>query len=84
MHELHPDAELDAALARHAVDDEILQNAPQGGGATKALIAKRGCTARPRWCRRRVKVFARRAVGRSAPRADGFPRQTQPANWMPQ
>ena len=82
VHELHPDAELDAALA-HTLH-EILQNAPQAVAATKALIAKSRLHSPASLVQEAAEVFSRAALS-----VEGTEGQTaflakRKANWMPQ
>ncbi len=82
VHELHPDAALDEALARTLND--ILQNAPQAVAATKALIAKARLHSPASLIQEAAEVFSRAALS-----AEGTEGQTaflarRKANWMPQ
>jgi isohexenylglutaconyl-CoA hydratase len=82
VHELHPDAALDAALARTL--HEILQNAPQAVAATKALMAKARLHSPASLIQEAAEVFSRAALS-----AEGTEGQTaflgkRKANWMPQ
>jgi len=82
VHELHPDAALDAALARTL--HEILQNAPQAVAATKALIAKARLHSPASMIQEAAEVFSRAALS-----AEGTEGQTaflgkRKAHWMPQ
>jgi isohexenylglutaconyl-CoA hydratase len=61
VHEVHPDAALDAALAR--VLHELLQCAPGAVAATKALIAKARFTKPADLVQEAARVFATAATG---------------------
>lgn len=82
VHELHPDAALDDALACTLHD--ILRNAPQAVAATKALIAKARLHSPAALIQEAAEVFSRAALS-----AEGTEGQTaflakRKANWMPQ
>ena len=82
VHELHPDAELDAALA-HTLH-EILQNAPQAVAATKALIAKARLHSPASLVQEAAEVFSRAALSAEGTEGQTAFLQKRKANWMPQ
>ena len=82
VHELHPDAELDAALA-HTLH-EILQNAPQAVAATKALIAKSRLHSPASLVQEAAEVFSRAALSAEGTEGQTAFLQKRKANWMPQ
>lgn len=82
VHAVHPDAELDAALARTL--HELLQCAPHAVAATKALIAKARFTAPAQLVDEAARVFAQAATGdEGIEGADAFVHKRKP-RWAPQ
>ncbi len=82
VHELHADAELDAALQR--VLGEILQNAPQAVAATKALIAKARLHSPASLVQEAAEVFSRAALSDEGTEGQTAFLQKRKAKWMPQ
>lgn len=82
VHELHPDASLDLALARTL--HEILQNAPQAVAATKALIAKARLHSAASLIQEAAEVFSRAALSPEGTEGQTAFLQKRKANWMPQ
>lgn len=82
VHELHADAELDAALQR--VLHEVLQNAPQAVAATKALIAKARLHSPASLVQEAAEVFSRAALSAEGTEGQSAFLQKRKAKWMPQ
>jgi isohexenylglutaconyl-CoA hydratase len=82
VHEVHPSAEVDAALAR--VLGELLQCAPGAVAATKALMAKARFAPPASLVQEAAQVFARAALGPEGVEGAGAFVQKRKPKWAPQ
>ena len=80
VHELHPDAALDAALAR--VLGDILQCAPQAVASTKALIAKARLHTPASMVHAAAERFAQAALGPEGQEGTAAFLARRPAAWV--
>lgn len=81
VHELHPDAALEAALAR--VLGEILQCAPQALAHTKALIARARLRAPASMVHAAAELFSQAALGPEGQEGTAAFLARRPAAWVP-